>query len=58
MDYTALIGLGLQFLTSFLASTKSTLPAEVATALENAVTAVAAHHADLLTKDALEAQRG
>lgn len=52
------IDLGLTFLQSFLAKTGHALPAEVVTSIEAAVVALQAHKDDLVTKAALEAQRG
>jgi len=58
MDYANLIGLGIEFLQAFLSKSNSKLPAEVLSAVQSAVSALEAHHNDLITKAALEAQRG
>jgi hypothetical protein len=58
MDYFTLIDLGFSFLQSFLGSLKNKLPANVVTALQAAIDALAAHKADILTKANFEAQRG
>lgn len=58
MDYIAILDLGLSFLQSFLGNLKSKLPAEVVAAVQSAIDAIAAHKSDVVTKAALEAQRG
>jgi hypothetical protein len=58
MDYANLIGLGISFLQAFLAKSQNRLPAEVLAAVEAAITALTDHQNDLVTKAALEAQRG
>ncbi len=58
MDYVSLIDLGIALLQSFLSGTKSKLPAEVLQSVQAAVDALAAHKDDVVTKAALEAQRG
>ncbi len=58
MDYANLIALGISFLQAFLSNSGSKLPAEVLSAVQAAVAALEAHHNDLITKAALEANRG
>lgn len=58
MDYITLLDLGFGFLQTFLGNLKSKLPAEVATEVQAAIDAIAAHRADVITKASLEAQRG
>lgn len=57
-NYISLIDLGLSFLETFLGKMKNQLPAEVAGAVQAAIDAIAAHKDDVITKAALEAQRG
>jgi hypothetical protein len=58
MDYTNLIALGLTFLSAFLTNTKDKLPAEIVSSVQSLIAALEAHKNDLITKAALEAQRG
>lgn len=58
MDYLTLLDLGMSFLEAFLSKLKNKLPAEVATAVQAAIDAIAKHKDDSVTKIALEAQRG
>lgn len=53
-----LIDLGVTFLQMFLGKLSNQLPAEVLAAVEAAINALDAHKNDLITKAALEAQRG
>lgn len=53
-----LIDLGLSFLQPFLQKLHSQIPAEVEAAVQAAIDALVAHKQDLITKAALEAQRG
>jgi hypothetical protein len=53
-----LLDVGLSFLQTFLSHTKSNVPSEVAGAVQAAIDAIAAHRNDLVTKAALDAQRG
>lgn len=57
-NYISLIDLGLSFLQTFLSKMKNQLPVEVAGAVQAAIDAIAAHKSDVITKAALEAQRG
>lgn len=52
------VDLGLTFLQMFLGKYAKGLPAEVIAAVQASVDALAAHKDDLITKAALEAQRG
>ena len=57
--YTALIGLGLNFLQQFIASlTKAKAPQNVIDAVTAAALALEQHWNDEVTKENLEAQRG
>lgn len=58
MGYIELIDLGLTFLQSFLGGMKNKLPAEVVTAIQATIDALASHKQDELTKANFEAQRG
>ena len=58
MDYANLIGLGAQFLSAFLESSGNKLPAEIVSAVGNVISQLEAHKNDVVTKAALEAQRG
>ena len=58
MDYLTLIDLGLSFLTMFLGKMSNKLPAEVSSAVQAAIDAIATHRKDVVTKVNLEAQRG
>lgn len=51
------VDLALGILETLLGKLKSQWPTEVATAVQAAIDAVAAHKSDLVTKAALEAQR-
>lgn len=53
-----LIDLGIGLFETFLSKSKNQLPVQVAEAVQAAIDALAAHHKDLVTKAALEAQRG
>lgn len=53
-----LIDLGMTFLEMFLGKLKTQIPAEVVTAVQAAIDALAAHKQDLISKANLEAQRG
>lgn len=52
------IDLGLTFLQMFLGKMSNKLPAEVVASIQAAVDALVLHKNDLITKAALEAQRG
>ncbi len=58
MDYVPMISLGLSFLQAFLTHSNNQLPAEVAGAVQAAIDALTKHRDDLITKAALDAQRG
>ena len=53
-----LLDLGISLLEAFLGKIKSQVPLQVTQAVQAAIDAVAAHHADLVTKAALDANRG
>lgn len=53
-----LVDLGLSLFQMFLDKQKNNLPAQVIGAIQGAIDALAAHKDDLITKAALEAQRG
>lgn len=54
----SLLDMGFGLLELVLSKYKSKLPAELATAAQSAIDAWAAHRDDVITKDALESQRG
>ena len=58
--YLQLIQLGVTFLAQYLlpALTANKAPVEVVTAITAAIAALTAHQSDVITKSALEAQRG
>jgi hypothetical protein len=56
-NYTVFLDLGIGFLNAFLGS-KAKLPVEVIQAVEAAIAALEAHKDDVITKAALDAQRG
>jgi hypothetical protein len=58
VDYLTLLDLGFTFLNTFLGSLRNKLPAEVATSLQTAIDAILKHKNDVISKGALEAQRG
>lgn len=58
MEYITLLDLGISFLQSFLGGLKNKLPAEIVTAVQATIDALAAHKDDVVTKANLEAQRG
>lgn len=53
-----LVDLGVTFLQMFLGKLSNQVPAEVVAAVQAAIDALAKHKDDLITKAALEAQRG
>jgi len=52
------IDIGLSFLEGYLSRLRDQLPVHVVAAVQAAIDALAAHKADLITKQNLEAQRG
>jgi len=52
------IDIGLSFLEGYLSRLRYLLPVHVVAAVQAAIDALAAHKADLITKQNLEAQRG
>lgn len=58
MDYLTLLDLGFTFLNTFLGSLRNKLPAEVVASVQAAMDAILKHKNDVITKGALESQRG
>jgi hypothetical protein len=58
VDYVTLLELGLSFLQMFLTRTEKKMPAEVVSAVQSAVSAIAKHRDDQITRLNLEALRG
>lgn len=53
-----ILDLGITFLQMFLGKLGNQVPAQVVEAIQAAIDALVLHHADLVTKANLEAQRG
>jgi hypothetical protein len=60
MNYLSLISVGLGFLEQYLVAVKknNATPVEVVTSIQSVVDALGKHKDDLITKAALEAERG